>query len=311
MTFPPGINIIICTYNRIDYLRLCLAPLLIDPGNRPFIVTVVDNNSSDGTADYLKGLVNRHNHLRYIREQQQGISHARNAGWKNTIHEWTLYLDDECVPGVNLINEALSLIQTHPDTDAIGGPIEAIYTDAVPDWLPVGFGEFKLSYKSFTSIDKQYLRGGCLMIKRKVFDIVGGFNSALGGVGGKLGYGEEIEMQHRMRKHAMKICYAPVLKIGHHVRTEKLSSLWVLHSEYARRRDKMFFEPVSPLTATGGIIRTTGGRLLRLPYYIYKRLFDKNYTHDHVIIDFLKPLMYRYGELEGSIKHFLGVRIKS
>jgi GT2 family glycosyltransferase len=299
-----GINVIICTYNRLEYLRQCVTPLLGVKTDKPFQITIVDNNSTDGTRDYVHSLISSYPFVRYVMEEKQGVSHARNKGWQSSEYEWTLYLDDDSIPPAGLIAEAFSLIDTHPGVHAIGGPMDAVFSEQIRVWLPEGFGDFCLPFDTWTIVDRQYLWGGCLMIKREVFEKLGGFIPALGVVGKTLAYAEEIEIQHRMRQHGMKAAYAPSLRIQHHVRPEKLSPSWILRSEYARRRDKMFFEPIPPVKAIAGLVRTLGSRLIRIPLYSYRLAFQKDYSRQRATLDFFRPLMYRWGEARGSFKNY-------
>ncbi len=304
----PKINIIICTFNRLNYLKQCLAPILKSASKHPFLITVVDNNSTDGTAEYLKHITGMLKNVQYVFEPVQGLSHARNSGWKSSELEWTLYLDDECIPSPVLPDIAYEIIHEHPEACALGGPIFTIYTGEIPDWLPQGFEDFTLPFDKYTALESNYLRGGCLMIQRSVFLEIGGFHHALGVVGQTLRYGEEIELQHRMRERKMVIGYHPALKIGHQMRPEKTRLGWILHSEYARRRDKVSFEPVPVLLSLWRFIRTCASRIIHLPIYALRVITRKNYSFKKGLLEILKPFMYRSGELVGSIKYFLGVR---
>ena len=81
----PIVNISITTFNRWEYTELCIPSIWETAGDTiPYIVTVVDNGSSDGTPDKLKkmykdGLID---HLILLKENV-GISKAQNLGWKS------------------------------------------------------------------------------------------------------------------------------------------------------------------------------------------------------------------------------------
>lgn len=298
-----GIDICICTFNRVEYLRQCVDLLLPQLNQNGRVLTIVNNNSTDSTEEYVKSVMEQHSAVRYFFEPAQGISHARNRGWKESTHAWIFYIDDECLPDQGLISDAFKCIHEHGDIAAIGGPIYPKFITTKPEWLPEGFGEFKMPFDQFTVIDRGYIRCGCFLTQRNVLEKLGGFSEDLGMKGYKLAYGEELELQDRLRAQGYKIAYDPALAIDHQVRVEKLNTWWILHSEYARRRDKMTFAPIGLGKAFTGFLRTLGGRVIHLPVYSFKLISQKDYTFRNAILDFMKPLMYRSGELIGVLRN--------
>ena len=120
--------------------------------------------------------------------------------------------------------------------------------------------------------------------------------------GKELHYGEEIELQVRMRKAGFSIAYAPSLRTDHFVRTDKLRLSWVLRSEYARRRDKMFFDRVPLPIASLHLIKTMAGRLIWTPVHLFTCLFNKSYSLKKAAYEITQPLAYSTGEWIGSLQ---------
>ena len=297
-----GIEVCICTHNRKDYLQRCLEALMPQMVSGVSLLSVVDNNSSDGTKEYVQSIASENLLIRYVYEPQQGLSHARNRGWKEATHEWVFYLDDDCLPPAGIIDAALQLIKEYKSFDAIGGPISPLFTYTIPDWLPAGFGHFNMPYQEVTAIDTGFIRGGCLMVKRAVLEKLDGFNPELGVRGKELHYGEEIELQVRMRREGFTIGYAPSLRTDHFVRTDKLSMSWVLRSEYARRRDKMSFDRVPLPIASLHLLKTMAGRLIWTPVHLFTCLFNKSYSLKKAAYEITQPLAYSTGEWIGSLR---------
>ncbi len=78
------VNLVIVTFNRWEYTELCIPSIWETASdNIPYIITVVDNGSSDGTPDKLKEMYERGliDHLILLKENV-GISKAQNLGWK-------------------------------------------------------------------------------------------------------------------------------------------------------------------------------------------------------------------------------------
>ena len=302
------IHVCICTYNRLDYLKRCLTKLIPQKNSNSLLISVVDNNSSDGTKAYVDSL---HLEVQYLFESRQGLSNARNMAWQASSSEWIFYLDDDCLPSETLLRNAIDLIQHHPNVDAFGGPIDAVFEGPFPDWLPEGFGSFSMPHAECTQIETGFIRGGCFLIRRKVLEDLGGFDDRLGVAGKSLQYGEELELQLRMRRKNYSIAYAPSLQVGHYVRTEKMSLCWVLHSAYARRRDKMLFEPIPLGIATLNLFRTFVGRLFWTPVYFGKAIFSHSSGFKKALYQIAQPLAYRLGEWMGVVKGIFGKRISS
>ena len=92
------LEIVVITYNREKYLKNTLKVLFAD--NSPVKmckITVLDNNSSDGTSRLCETYQEKYSNFNYIR-------HARNVGWGNialaywvakTEYVWVLADDDE------------------------------------------------------------------------------------------------------------------------------------------------------------------------------------------------------------------------
>jgi GT2 family glycosyltransferase len=302
-----SIDFCICTYDRLAYLEKCIAALVPQLTDH-HVLTIVDN-SVQGTAKDLVASHSSHSshfshssHVHYVHEPEPGLSKARNTGWKTSTCEWIFYLDDDCVAPPDLVSEAEKIISVYSSYDAFGGPIDPIVERVMPDWAPEGFGKFEMPYQEVTELNVPALRGGCFLVKRKVLEALDGFDTSLGVSGKALGYGEEMEMQKRMLEKGFRLAYAPSLRVGHHVRVEKISLRWMLRSEFARRRDKMKYAPVKPWNAALLFGRSVISRLWHGPVNLGKTFLVKNYSFKRAMWETLKPLAYRCGELAGIFK---------
>ena len=73
------LSIIICTYNRVNFLKLCVDSILDQiQGNENIELIVIDNNSNDNTPEFLQKYITKQ--LIYFLEKKQGLSYARNKG---------------------------------------------------------------------------------------------------------------------------------------------------------------------------------------------------------------------------------------
>ncbi len=86
------ISVIMPCYNAEKYLAACLDSLL-DQTMRDFEAILIDDGSSDGTADVAAAYAARDTRLRLIRQENAGVSAARNAGLALAQGDWVFFLD--------------------------------------------------------------------------------------------------------------------------------------------------------------------------------------------------------------------------
>ena len=91
------LSVIICTYNRVELLGKCVNSLMTQTARKEnYEIIVIDNNSTDNTADLIRKIKIINSNLRYVKEANQGLSYARNRGWKEAKGEYIAYIDDDC-----------------------------------------------------------------------------------------------------------------------------------------------------------------------------------------------------------------------
>lgn len=91
---PPQLAVIVPTFNERDNVELLYENLSIALGDTPFELIVVDDNSPDGTADWVKTLALRHANLRCIkRVGRRGLSSACIEGIASTAAPFVAVMD--------------------------------------------------------------------------------------------------------------------------------------------------------------------------------------------------------------------------
>lgn len=86
------VSVIVNTYNRAAQVGNAIESVLSQSGV-DLELLVVDDGSTDNTQDVIAGLVDIR--LRYLRQDNRGLSAARNAGAREARGEWLLFLDDD------------------------------------------------------------------------------------------------------------------------------------------------------------------------------------------------------------------------
>jgi len=230
----PIISVVVCTYNRAELLVNALQSLCEQTLEASrYELILVDNNSRDNTRAVTDGFCCRYPHLRYCVEKEQGLSHARNRGWRESQGMYVAYVDDECKVPAQWLAIALQIIERLSPA-VFGGPYYGYHNSPKPRWWKESYGAFEHSETASVLAQGEYLRGGNIFIRRKLLEASGGFDSRYGMVGQKLAYAEETDLQKRIR--AMwpdeLIHYDPKLYVWHLVRPEKMALTWNVTSHF-------------------------------------------------------------------------------
>ena len=78
----------LCTYNRLEYTKRTLRDLW-DTIEVPYYLVVVDNNSTDGTQEYLSGLVERNKADKVILNPENYYpGKATNIAWEEALKDY-------------------------------------------------------------------------------------------------------------------------------------------------------------------------------------------------------------------------------
>jgi glucosyl-dolichyl phosphate glucuronosyltransferase len=242
------LDVIIPTYNRAALLKRTLESLLAARLPLGLIVqfNVVDNNSSDDTAQVVESYQERFTQLGlklcYLFESRQGRSHALNRGIAETTGALIGLIDDDEEVDVQWF-ECICAVFTRSEIDFIGGPCKPRWSQAAPVWLPEGYGavlglvEAGSDVQRFGQDYSGMLMGGNAVLRRTVLQRVGLYALHLGRGSRDLLAGEDQDMSDRLLAAGARGEYRPDLVIYHFVPPERLTK------RYYRRR--VFWNGVS------------------------------------------------------------------
>jgi len=110
-------TVVICTRNRPEQLADALAGLQ-EQTYREFEILVVDQSDA---PDPRAGDEAR---LSVLRDEQRGLSRARNLALATTRSEWIAFIDDDCHVEPDWAAELTAAIARHPQVDFISGHVD-------------------------------------------------------------------------------------------------------------------------------------------------------------------------------------------
>lgn len=140
-----GVSIVICTYNGKSRLEKTLIHALRQSTSFPYEVMVVDNASSDDTADWILEFASQHDQLsltRIVEERNPGLSSARIRGIKESKYPLILFCDDDNWLASDYLENGKRWFEEFPELGALGGEGIPVFEKEKPEW----FDQFSHSY---------------------------------------------------------------------------------------------------------------------------------------------------------------------
>lgn len=113
-----NVSIIIPAYNAAETVANTLEPLLAQTYPN-WEAIVVDDGSTDATAEITKGFVNRDKRIRMITQPNGGESAARNAGITLARYDWLLFLDSDDWIMPSHLERLTNALVSNPELDAV------------------------------------------------------------------------------------------------------------------------------------------------------------------------------------------------
>ncbi len=287
-------SVVICTYNRLDHLLASVESAVkqtLAPDT--YEVIVVDNASTDGTAEAIQKLTEKYPNLRYIYETRLGLATARNTGWQAAQGTYVAFLDDDAKTESNWLETVQGLIERNPtNLRCVGGPIHPFYTSPKPDWWLDKY-EIRTRGDVQRHLKKgEFFSGSNMIWLKSVLETYGGFESTAGMKGNQLGMGEETGLFRRIweAEESPVFLYSPDLRVYHWVPPEKMTMGYILKRATANGQFEARFA-LSQNPGLGGRLKAIGSTLrtlaVQIPSTLFKRLQYKtteNWYFDHCFI---------------------------
>jgi glycosyltransferase involved in cell wall biosynthesis len=238
---PPGVSVVICTFNRSALLRDALLSfgraIRSAPPTFRCELIVVDNGSTDDTADAVS-VATRDSAvpLKYVREPARGLSMARNTGVRTAKHGIVAFADDDVFVGAGWLNAIARAFADAPEICCVGGKTIPVFESGRPAWIDDDLLRF---YGSTCSGEaRREMRypehpfGVNMAARRVVFDTVGGFHPSLGRARDNLRSNEESDFFRRASAAGFRTIYEPSAVLEHRIPVERAQQRWLLSRAY-------------------------------------------------------------------------------
>jgi teichuronic acid biosynthesis glycosyltransferase TuaG len=158
----PLVSVIMPAYNAEKFIDASIESILRQT-YRNWELIVTDDGSRDGTAAKLAGYADPRIHV--LRQENKGVSAARNAALSNMRGEYFTFLDADDLLPENSLAIRMQLAASKPEADFIAGSVSFFSEDgSVRNWHPAYKGD---PLQPFIRIDERAFCNPSLLIKRK------------------------------------------------------------------------------------------------------------------------------------------------
>ncbi len=173
----PGVSVVIPAFNYAHYLPQAIASVLAQTYTEIELI-IVDDGSTDGTRTTIAAIADPR--LRYVWQENAGLSAARNTGVREARHAFVAFLDADDLWKPDLLATAMQRFAVLPQDfaaiatgttrmDAGGQP------RAIPDYTVLRTGE--LTARDFCLRNRPL--SSSIVLKKRIFADCGGFDTDL------------------------------------------------------------------------------------------------------------------------------------
>jgi GT2 family glycosyltransferase/glycosyltransferase involved in cell wall biosynthesis len=213
----PIVSVVIPTYGNWAYTRRCLESIEVNLPATPFEVIVVDDASPDDAADRVAACAG----VRLVRAPRNlGFVGACNLGAENARGELVLFLNNDTEVQRNWLDALVDVVETRPDVGLVGSKL--VYPDGSlqecggivwADGTGWNYGRNQVAdvpqYKTLRDVD--YVSGAALMVRRELFERVGGFDTRYSPA-----YYEDTDLAFAVRAAGYRTMVQPESVVVHH-----------------------------------------------------------------------------------------------
>lgn len=164
------ICVLMTVYNGMPYLPLAVASVLRQT-LRTFCFIIVDDGSTDGTAEYLRQMSDKR--VTVIRQENHGTAHAANHGLEFCHTEFIARIDADDVSLPTRLERQRDFLVEHPEVGLVGTQVAPLGDQGTGGSvkLPVEHDEIMAALMA----GRHGLAHSCIMIRTDLLKRIGGY----------------------------------------------------------------------------------------------------------------------------------------
>jgi len=236
------VSVIIVNWNGKNWLKYSL-PTITNQDYKNIEVIVVDNNSSDGSIEYISK--NFPNIQIILNQTNEGFANANNIGFSKASGEYILFLNNDTVVSKNLVKDLMLFFDKNINVGIVQPKIHLFdnteLLDSVGSFLTSSgflyhFGVNKKNLNIYKKRTELYsVKGACMMAKTDCLNraSVGGeiFDSSY------FAYFEETDLCHRVWLTGKSVLFYPKSLVLHKMggTSEGMNNNFIQYHSYKNR----------------------------------------------------------------------------
>jgi glycosyltransferase involved in cell wall biosynthesis len=186
-TAEPLVSVITPTYNYGRFIELALESLRAQT-HRNWECVVVDDGSTDDTAEVIARYIEREPRVRYLRQENQRQAVAKNTGLADARGRYVQFLDADDLIEPRKLERQVEFLESHAEADIVYGGVRFFHTERPEERLHAMFGENEPWMPEVSGEGREILlplvRQNIMVInapllRRSVIDDVGPFDAML------------------------------------------------------------------------------------------------------------------------------------
>lgn len=224
------LSIIIVNYNVKYFLEQCLQSVLLATKNCTAEIFVVDNNSTDGSKQFLEPLF-KEVHFIWL-PKNIGFAKANNIALAKTSGDYILFLNPDTIVAEDSFEKTIAFLQNNATIGALGVKMidgsgqflkeskRAFPSPSISLFKILGlanlfpksklFAKYHMGHLSVNENNEvDVLAGAFMLVPKVVLNVVGSFDEAF------FMYGEDVDLSYRIQKAGYKNYYFAKTTILH------------------------------------------------------------------------------------------------
>lgn len=212
------VSIIICTHNHLASLRETIAALVKIRVPLETELLLVENASTDGTADFVESVKLPNMQCRPLHEPRKGLARARNLGLSAARGELIVLTDDDIRPAPEWLEHICRRL-TEGKCDILAGGVR-LAPQLERKWMT---RRLRARLAITEGLEDGWLTeavGANVSFHRRVLEKVPRFDEELGA--GALGFGEDTLFSWQLERAGFRLGRAPEAFVEHHCEANRL-----------------------------------------------------------------------------------------